>query len=157
MNNYKMYCINNKNEQSLNNYYHTKKIFFKIFIYFFCIEYFIGIYIMNDLMFVSFKDFTFCIIYFFVLVISSIYIYIKKKIKIILQEPTEKLYFYDKFFLIKNENQILKYDYDNIKTFIEDEDKIYIKTELLSPIIINKSDLTLNKFDLSSKRKEFNN
>lgn len=80
--------------------------------------------------------------------------HIKYRIKRILQKKEEKLYFYDEFFLIKTEEIILKYEYNDIKSFTEDDEIIFIKVKsLISPIVINKQISSSMNFNLSKKIK----
>lgn len=157
MGKYKIYCINDINEKTLDKYYHTKKVFKIFYIYILCINFIVGLCVFSafDIRFNNFTEFALYIIFIIILTIFCMPNHIKYRIKRLLQKRQEKLYFYDEFFLIKTEENIFKYEYNNIKSFIEDNELIFIKIKsLLSPIVINKQSFNSKEFDLSNKIKE---
>ena len=156
MGKYKLYCVNNKNEKTLDKYYHTKKVFKIFYIYILCINFIIVLSVFSafGILFKNSIEFIFYMIFIIILTIFCMPNHIKYRIKRILQKKEEKLYFYDEFFLIKTEEIILKYEYNDIKSFTEDDEIIFIKVKsLISPIVINKQISSSMNFNLSKKIK----
>lgn len=150
MGKYKMYYVNNKNEKTLDKYYHTKRVLKIFYIYILCINLIIvlGIFSTFDILFNNFIEFIFYIIFIIILTIFCMPNHIKYRIKKLLETKQEKLYFYNEFLLIKTEEKIFKCNYDNIKSIIEDNDLLFIKMKsLLSPIIIYKNKLNNKDYE----------
>lgn len=102
----------------------------------------IGIFYIFNIHFSNFTEIIIYIFFIIILTVLSISNDIKYRVKRILQKKQEKIYFYNDFLFIKNEEIIFKCDYDCIKSFIEDNEFIFIKIkQLLSPIIINKKSI----------------
>lgn len=153
---YKMYCVNDKNEETLDKYYHTEKIYRILYINVLCINsiLILAFFTIFDIFFKTFIEIAFLIIFIIIITNFSIPNHIKSRIKVAMQSEAEKLYFYDEYFLIKADGVILKCKYSNIKFFIEDDKLVFMKLKsLLSPIIIDKQIPLSVNFDLLGKLK----
>ncbi len=155
MSKYDLYCINDRNKQNLDKYYHTKKVYKIIFLYVLCINFLLGLAIFSfTKLDYNPTDYILFMIFIIVLTFFSIPNHIKYIIKEIMKTKQEKLYFYNSFLLIKNEDKIFKCNYDKIKSVIEEENLLFIKVKkLLSPIVVNKQNLSSEEYNLLKKLK----
>lgn len=145
---YKVYCINEKNEKTLNKFFNTKKIYIPIFIYFFICFSLIALYIYYIFGIVYNTPSKILLFTIFVFILTKVLLtkLINEKKLEMIKSPQEKIYLYDKYLIIKNKEKIVKYNYDKIKYFIEDNELIYIPIKLFSLVlIINKTNPDLKK------------
>ena len=143
------------NQVTLNKYCSSKPIYkimlFRTLIIFF-VSTFLIVYILNKI-----NETPFDLIFFFFLffaaccgTIISIPLSIDNIIETVLKKwSQESLYLFQDFLLVKNNNSIVKYEYQNLKFIFENEYLIGIKANNYNyPFIFNKQELSIQEYNM---------